>query len=332
MAYDKREWVARSFRNEETGRVPVGFWFHFTEDEVLDGFEHPEMFQQNLEGHRKYYREFQPDFVKIMSDGFFIYPNRIFREAERAADLRNLAPLGPGHPWIEKQIEFVKTLTDFFKGEVLSFYNIFSPATYFKFARRGSGRSPDALLGDFVQEDKAALARALNVVAEDLAVLAQGVIKAGGASGIYFSVQDQDDSRVDPGVHGEVFAPADGNILGAAEGAINILHICGYAGRRNDLSRYRAYPANVFNWAAAVEGVSLKEGKQLFDGRPVIGGFANTRDGVLYRGTEEEIKAETRRILKEAGRAGVALGADCTVPRDIDLRHLRWVREAAGAL
>jgi hypothetical protein len=27
---------------------------------------------------------------------------------------------------------------------------------------------------------------------------------------------------------------------------------------------------------------------------------------------------------------GVALGADCTVPRDIDLQHLAWVRDRAA--
>jgi uroporphyrinogen decarboxylase len=329
----------RSFHNGETEKVPAGFWFHFAQDEVLDGFEYPEMFKRNLEGHRKYYREFQPDFVKIMSDGFFIYPNKEFREAKTAADLWKVSPLGPGHPWIEKQIEFVKTLTDFFNGEVLSFYNIFSPATYFKFARRGLAKAPDALLGDLVQEDKAALIHALGAVAEDLAVLARAVIIDGGASGIYFSAQDQNDSRIDAGIHEEVFAPADAGVLRAANtGAIlagnggpsNILHICGYAGHRNDLRRYQAYPVQVFNWAAVVEGVSLKEGKRIFGGRPVIGGFANTAEGILYRGTEAEIKAETRRILDEAGRIGVVLGADCTVPRDIDLRHLRWVREAAA--
>jgi uroporphyrinogen decarboxylase len=333
MAIDKREWVSRAFRNEKVERVPVGFWFHFTADEVLDGFEHPEMFEQNMQGHLKYYREFQPDFVKIMSDGFFVYPNREFREAERAADLRKIVPLGQRHPWIEKQVEFVKTLTGIFGKEVLSFYNIFSPATYFKFGRRSSKKTPDALLGDFIQEDRDALIQALNIVAEDLATLARRVIAEGGADGIYFSTQDQQDPRIGDEERRQILAPADIRVLQAAnDGAspLNILHICGYAGHRNDLRHFTEYPVQIINWAAVVEGVSLGEGKKIFGGRPVIGGFANTTEGILYRGTEGEIKAETRRILNEAGRTGVVLGADCTVPRDTDLRHLQWVREAAA--
>jgi uroporphyrinogen decarboxylase len=290
-----------------------------------------------MRGHLTYYREFQPDFVKIMSDGFFIYPGREFLEAEGAADLRKVSPLGPRHPWIEKQVDLVKTLTGVFGKEVLSFYNIFSPATYFKFGCRSLKKTPEALLGDFVQEDRGALVHALNTVAEDLAVLARRVIAEGGADGIYLSVQDLDDSRVDDETRRQVFAPADIRVLRAANdggvpkgGPLNILHICGYAGRRNDLGHFTEYPAQVINWASTVEGVSLGEGKKIFGGRPVLGGFDNTAGGILYRGTEEEIKAETRRIIAEAGRAGVALGADCTVPRDIDPRHLQWVREAAA--
>ncbi|MDR1636364.1 MAG: uroporphyrinogen decarboxylase, partial [Treponema sp.] len=291
MAIDKREWVSGVFHNEKAEQIPGGFWFHFTADEVLDGFEHPQMFEQNMQGHLKYYREFQPDFVKIMSDGFFIYPSWEFREAERAADLRKIAPLGPRHPWIEKQVDLVKNLTAVFGKEVLSFYNIFSPATYFKFSRRASKKAPEALLGDFIREDRDALVHALNTVAEDLAVLARRVIAEGGADGIYFSAQDQQDSRIGVEAREQIFAPADIRVLDAANKAVNeaankaaagaarplnILHICGYAGRRNDLGHFTEYPAQIINWAAAVEGVSLGEGKRLFGGRPVIGGFANT--------------------------------------------------------
>ena len=46
---------------------------------------------------------------------------------------------------------------------------------------------------------------------------------------------------------------------------------------------------------------------------------------------EEQIKAEVYRILDETGQLGVMLGADCTVPMDIDEQHFVWVREACQA-
>lgn len=70
----KREWVLQAFKNESVDKVPVGFWYHFTTDEERgDGFN-PEIFNKNIAGHKKFIADVNPDFVKIMSDGFFTYP------------------------------------------------------------------------------------------------------------------------------------------------------------------------------------------------------------------------------------------------------------------
>lgn len=61
----------------------------------------------------------------------------------------------------------------------------------------------------------------------------------------------------------------------------------------------------------------------------MIGGFDNNPEGVLYSGSREEVEAETKKILDKAGTKGVILGADCTVPKDIDPVRFEWVREAA---
>ncbi|MDR1419071.1 MAG: uroporphyrinogen decarboxylase [Treponema sp.] len=341
---NKREWVLRSFRDEYAEKVPAGFWFHFVPDELEDGFANPSLFEKNLAGHRAYYEEFQPDFMKIMTDGFFMYPNARLRDARNAGDLREVVSIGAGHPWIEQQVAFAKAVTGIFAGEVLSFYNIFAPATIFKFIRRGSGRDADADLAAFIAEDSGAVRRALDTAAGDLALLARRVILEGGADGIYFSTQDVNAPGMTRALHDECLFPGDALVLeaanaaareGAAEtpsrcGPLNILHICGYEGHRNDLARFVSYPAQIFNWASVIEGVPLAEGKRLF-GKPVMGGFANTADGVLCRGSEQEVKAETRRLLSGAGRKGVVLGADCTIPRGADLRRLQWVREAASS-
>jgi uroporphyrinogen decarboxylase len=251
-------------------------------------------------------------------------------------------PIGTDHPWITKQVEFAKTLTGLFGKEVFCFYNIFSPATTFKFVRMGigefraSGLSADAVLADFIREDPAAVQHALNTAAGDLAILARRVIAEGGADGIYLSAQDLNDPRITGETYRRLSAPGDVRVLDAANAArggagevFNILHICGYEGHRNDLDHFVDYPAQNINGASVFEGISLGEGKRLFGGRPVIGGFDNTVRGLLYQGSEAEIKAETRRLIREAGGTGLILGADCTLPRDLDLRRLQWVREAA---
>ncbi|GAB6392541.1 MAG: uroporphyrinogen-III decarboxylase [Treponematales bacterium] len=327
----KKDLVRKALNNERPERVPVGFWFHCTEDEAADGFKSPEMFERSLAGQQRFYREFQPDLVKIMTDGFFIYPNEDFIHARSVSDLRRVRPLGPRHPWLEKQVEFAKTLTGLYAGEVFSFYNIFAPATLFKFARRGNGENPGKVLADFVLEDPGAARRAFDAAAEDLGALARRVVEEAGADGVYYSAQDIDDDRVTAELREEVFAPGDKAAL-AASGGVTILHICGHSGRRNNLAGYAGYPAHIFNWAVNVEGISLGEGKKLFGGRPVLGGFDNTAGGVLYRGAREAVEAKTERLLKEAGTSGVILGADCTVPMDIEWRRFNWVRDKAAAM
>ncbi len=76
----------------------------------------------------------------------------------------------------------------------------------------------------------------------------------------------------------------------------------------------------------------LGEGKKLFSGRVMRGGFNNSRNGILYSGDKEEIQAYVRDLISEAGTKGVILGADCTVPRDIPYEHLNWAIEAAHKL
>jgi uroporphyrinogen decarboxylase len=325
----KRDLIEKTFANEKTERVPVGFWFHFVDDEARDGFTHPEMFKASLEGQKRYFDEFQPDFVKIMSDGFFHYPDEHFTNAQTVADLAKVAPLDACHPWIEKQVEHVTTLTRHFGPDVCGFYNIFAPATLFRFGHynHNKAQNADTLLADLVLQDRAVVERAFAVVERANICVARRVVEEGGAGGIYYSTQDPADPRIDEAARQSLFVAPDLAILGAAPGARNILHICGYAGYKNDLSHFAGYPAAAVNWASVVENVSLAEGKERFGGRCVIGGFGNTVNDILYSGDKERIEAETRRLVRDAGTRGVIIGADCTVPRTIDMKRLQWVRD-----
>ena len=72
---EKREWVLKAFRGEVVDRVPVGFWHHFTsEEEWLKGFSNPVIIEKNIQGHKRFIRDLHPDFIKLMSDGYFAYP------------------------------------------------------------------------------------------------------------------------------------------------------------------------------------------------------------------------------------------------------------------
>ena len=296
---------------------------------MLPVSENPEMRKQNLDGHKKFVQEFKPDFVKLMSDGYFFEPKtaKFLHNVKSAKELYELKPVSKNDSWISEQVSLVKELTSSFVNEVLTFYNIFAPATAFKWSVEGA----DKKLAQLIKEDKYAVLYALSVIAKNTQAVAEAVISEGKADGIYLSVQTIQDAFVAPDLYAEVISPSELSVLNAAIGAggKNILHVCGYEGARNNLSLFKNYPANAVNFASIVEGVSLAEAKKIFGGKTIIGGFANTTDGILFSGTKEEIQAETKRILKDSGRTGIILGADCTIPRSTDLQHLEWIREAA---
>lgn len=331
MGQSKKELVKAALDLQPVDRVPVGFWFHFLPDpEAADALANPAAAEANIAGHQNFYAAFHPDFVKIMTDGYFRYPHPALAAVRTAEDFGRLQPLGSGHPWIRKQVEFVKRLQKIFGQEVLSFYNIFAPARVLEWSLPSGSKTR---LGDWIAADREAVKRGLSVLAEDIAALARAVITEGGAAGIYFSVQNIDDVRVTRAVYEEVLAPGEKYIQAAANAVseYNILHICGYEGHHNDLGWYVDYPAKAINWAVKVEKIPLEQGKKIFGGRAVIGGFGNTKADLLYSGSQADIEAATANLLKNAGHTGVILGADCTVPGDIDLERLEWVRAAAQA-
>ncbi len=329
----KRELVLKAFRGEAVDRVPVGFWHHFTrEEEWLKGFSNPEIIEKNLNGHKNFLHKVKPDFVKLMSDGYFSYPNpAIYKGLENISDLAGIEPLGADHPWITEQVELVKKIRAGFEEDIVAIYNIFAPVTYFKWLV-GEVSGGDDLIANFIDQDAATLKKVLDTIGQDIASLSKRIIKEAGADGIYLSVQSIQDARVSQEVYKQVIAPSELHVLEAAKeaGGVNILHICGYEGARNDIHLFTDYPAPVINWAVGPEGISLAEGREIFGGRTVLGGFENGKTGLLYTGDKATIQAETKRIIAETGTTGLVIGADCTIPSDIDEERIEWVREAAA--
>jgi uroporphyrinogen decarboxylase len=324
----KRQFIFNVFDGKKEDKVPVGFWFHF----APGNFTNPstETVRKNIEGHQNFFNEFSPDFLKLMSDGYFLYPNETVAAIKTPKDLDKVKAGIPLN-WIDEQVALVKELTKRFKNEVASFYNIFSVPFYLEIALQENGSGLN--LSKLVKENPKGLKHALEEIAKDISVLISRVITEGGADGIYLSVKNIQGVPLSPTEYLNIVGVAEKSLLAAAnaKSKYNILHICGYEGARNNLLIYQDYDAKVINFASTVEGISLSAGKEIFKGKTIIGGFGNTDKDVLFKGTKEEIVAETKRLISENGKEGIILGADCTVPWTIDLNHLKWVREAANS-
>ncbi len=329
----RRELVLKAFHNEKTERVPVGFWFHFLEGEEFNaGLKRPELLEKNLAGHKKFAEDFDPDFVKIMTDGFFFLPFD-FSAIHTVEDLKNLKPITKEHPFFAKNVELVQGVRKIFGEDRLLFFNVFSPFNHLLSGLGGLGGHIVGIqkLISFLDEDAAAVAQGLDVIADSIAELIQEIVKPGLADGIYLSVNNPN-RKVPAQIYSTFVAPSERKILEAANKLAqdNILHICGYAGNKNILSVYKDYPASVINWAVHAEDLGFKEGKEYFGGKAVIGGFDNVKEGLLYTGTKEEIEHYIEELLQGTGDEGVIIGADCTVPSDIAIERLKWVRDKAA--
>lgn len=309
----KKERVFNAFKNKLTDRVPFGFWYHFSPDEDLG--------EQTVNDHLKLHFDTDMDFIKIMCDGYFNYPNPALKSATHASDLYDLKPLGKDHSFIRNQVARAKSIVNKLNGECPTFYNVFCPMSLFRF-----GTSEEKLMS-LLKEDEKAVCHAFDIIAEDIKSLVFALITEAHTDGIYFCVQNAEQFRFTYDEYRRIVTPAELDVLKYANllSENNILHCCGWAGDKNRIEVWQDYPAACINWAVYVEDMDLKKGKEFFGGKCVLGGFDNRKTGLLYTGTKEEIEAETARILKDAGRTGVIIGADCTLPSDIDTQRIKWV-------
>ena len=327
---DKRERFMNYLQNKPVDRVPVAFFHHFTaNDEWFKGLSNPEIFEKNIEGHRKARRVFDPDVVKVMNDSLMIMPADI-SEVKCAADLTKIKLPAPDSEFMKKTKELTLRALEFYKdSEAPKYATGFSPIMVLRSAFSGLLPKPGekSILVKYLEEDPQTFMAALDKIGDTIMYLNEMLVKECGAEGIYFSVNNQSHFFPDE-LYAKYITPSDKKVMAHANtlSDINLLHICGYAGKANNLELFKDYEAAGINWAVHAEGVTLAEGKKMFGGKPVFGGFEQAT--VIYTGTKEEVQDFTYKILDEAGETGIMIGADCTVPYDIDDIRLEWVREA----
>ena len=329
----KKELVFKALKNEPTERVPVGFWHHYLENEHWDALEIPSYHAKNLEGAKKFKEEFDPDFVKVMTDGYFYLPITI--DASGAGRLADFEPVPPSHPWFQKQLELSRSYREIYGKDIALFHNVFAPLWHLeaavKRAKNVELHEAQAIILEYLEEDPEGVAACLDKIAGNLGIIVYAAVNEEIADGIYFSAQDMH-RYIPDALYRLYVTPSEKKVLEFANevSPYNLLHICGWRGNTNFLTIYQDYPAAAVNWAVNTEALSLRQGKKFFGGKCVIGGFLNTEESVLFTGTKGEIQNHTRRLLKEVGRTGVIIGADCTLPMSIDYEKIKWVREACS--
>ena len=330
----KHERFLNVLANKPVDRVPVAFFHHFLEDwtDFGKGIEDDEVFEKNIEGHRIARKLFDPDVAKVMNDSLMLMPVEA-SFVKTAADLRKIEPLSSGSGFMKRTLELTKRVREIYADSDAPVYaTSFSPTLVLRSAlpegRRPGLGGPETVIKRFIKEDPEALGEACKTVSEGIMELNRLLIKECGVDGIYLSVNNQAGFFPEE-IYRTYISPFEKAVLDDANklSDVNILHICGFIGQGNDLNLFTGFNAAAYNWDVHTEKVSLSQGKRLVGGKAVFGGFE--QKGVLYKGTREEVEKYTYQILDEAGQVGTMVGADCTVPADIDDSRLEWVRQAA---
>lgn len=317
---NKRERVTAAFQGKETDHVPVCMWQHVPPSFWGDD-------DRFAEEQARFFRSTDVDFMKLSGDKYFGWPSPALRDIAKADDLYKVEPLGPKHPFIRGQIQRTKKVVAALKGECVSLYLVFVPLSCIRLAIG----YPKMM--QFIRENPEAMKQACAAVAEDQKALVRGLIEEAGVDGIFYSVQNGEETRFTAEEYKAWVMPSDKEVLDYANALsdMNAIHFCAWEEIPNRLSVWQDYHAPVVSWSRYIDLMDIQEAKKQF-GCTVWGGFDNRPGSFLYTATRPEIEQEVARLIAQGGKTGYILGADCSIHGELPEEKIGWVVEAARKL
>jgi uroporphyrinogen decarboxylase len=296
-------------RNAAHDYTPAAFFIHFDKNSRLG--------EPAVGKHLEYFRATGMDFVKIQYERQFP-PLASIRKPE---DWKSM----PHYKldFYEPELHVVRGLVKAAKKEALVLITLYSP---FMCAGHTAGLPG---LTSHLNENPEAVKKGLEIITDSLMLFVKECIRL-GVDGFYASTQGGEAGRFKkPGIFSGYVKPFDLVLMNEAQRScpFNILHVCDYNGPYADFAPYLDYPGHVVNCNPKLTTRTLpwKEVQQMFQ-RPLMGGM--DRHGIIAQGSAEQIRKEVAAVLKDAPRPFI-LGADCTLPDDIQWENIRTAIEAA---
>lgn len=327
--------VIKAFNNESEQYVPFSVWYHFTPNEHVEANDSNKMFETDILKESEYVHKTDPDFIKLMNDGYFTYKFRNVEDPKNLNSLAKIEPLDSDNPWFQNQFKLISEQLSNLDKSAITFSNIFSAVTLFKWSLVVDSpdkelKLADEIFSDLYTERPEVVLHALKIINGDIKRQIQ-VEHSAGVKGVLFSTQEVQDKRIGKTFFDEVQKKLDEELIDEINKyfKFGILHICGFDGANNHLPWFVDYQLPIVNWATKIDGYSLGHGKKLFKDKVVFGGLGNTTSDVLIKGNKKQIQTEIDNLLDESGTQGVIIGADCTVPRGTSTEHIKWAAEAA---
>jgi uroporphyrinogen decarboxylase len=275
----------------------------------------------------KFFEDSDADICKVMNDNRIPSMSRV----KTAADWKDVRSLNLSDPCFARQVDLNKRLLDKMDPSRFSLGTLHGVVSCCRHATSDgyTFEQTREIMCAHYRENKGPITDAFKRMADSLVLLAEAYVQAGFDGVMYASLGAERHYFTDE-EFAELIAPLDKQILSVLQGAkncVSFLHIC----KENlNMDRYKSYLdyADVYNWGVYETSFTLEQGRELFAGKCLWGGLAN-RSGVLVEGTHEEIARDVKNIIQSVGRTGFILGADCTMPPDMDHRRVKAAVEAA---
>jgi len=303
---NKIERVSSALRGAEVDRPPFSFWYHF-------GLQH-QPGPKHAEAELDYYRAYDLDFLKVMSDYPYPLPDGIDAIATEE-DWRRIEPVGPYSRCWTEQLSALSMIDDRLGREAMFIETIFSTWTIARrLARSGSlavarERYPETLLA------------AMDAISTSLAGYAKQALMR-GAAGIFLSLGAATDDVMTAQEYEIWGRPFDLKILEAVRDApFNVLHI---HGRRIHFDSLLDYPVSALNWSHFASAPSLRDGRTR-SGKTVLGGVD---EATASHVSAPDIGEQVDNVIREIGTRGLIVTPGCSVPTDTRERSLREVKAA----
>jgi uroporphyrinogen decarboxylase len=316
---DKRERLLATLQGEQTDRIPCGFWYHFDESCKYG--------QAAIQAHIDFFEQIDADILKVMNE----YSYRIDREIKKPADWKSVEPTKFEDSPYPGYLEEFKALKKALPADVPLFATVHGVlvSAYHATEKPGNFSDPNNMVSRHLKEDPESVAVGLQAVADTLTTLCKQLVDA-GADGIYYAALGGESYRFERSLFESYVKPFDKQVIEAVNGmgAKSILHICK---DKIVLPMYEGIPADIVNWDVHDCPYSLSDGRALFPGKTLLGGF-DDRTGELVDGSKEQIEEEAKRIVSEAGRERFVIGTDCTLPTDVELWRLNVAKRQAALL
>ena len=313
----KKERVYAALAQKPVDHVPAGFSLHFPAEENSG--------EAGVKAHLEFFKATDTDILKIMNEN--LVPN--FGPIKTPADWACIPAIGPDAPFIQRQLDFTKEIlsrceTDGFTMGTL--HGITASSIHPIEADYGYD-GVRTLLTEHLRQDSAPVQDAMKRIAEAMCHLVRGYAEA-GVDAIYYAALGAERRWFTDEEFAQWIEPLDKLILSEIQkaGCKVFLHICKDG---LEMQRYKNYAGScdVVNWGIYEVPFSVEDMRALFPGKPIMGGLAN-RSGVMVEGTLDELAQAARAAVEAYGPQGFILGADCTLPTEIDYKRIRAMVDA----